>query len=76
VLVTVTEVLKSVKYVPVPILFVHSGAACNDAAIIVYTTEYRLLMGLHRMSKKCTVKLQGLNLCCSTRKIVCCSIVL
>jgi len=62
VLVTVTEVLKSVKYVPVPVLFVHSGAARNDAAIIVYTTEYRLLMVLHRMSKNCIDKLQGVNL--------------
>jgi hypothetical protein len=73
VLVTVTEVL---KYVPVPILFIHSGAACKDAAIIVYTSEYRLLMGLHRMSKICTDKLQGVNVCCSTRKIACCSMVL
>lgn len=76
VLVTVTEVLKSVKYVPVPILFVHSGAARNDAAIIVYTIEYRLLMVLHRMSKNCIDKLQGVNLWCSTKKIVYCSIVL
>jgi len=54
VLVIVTEVLRSVKYVPVPILFIHSGAVCNDAAIIVYTTEYRLLIVFNRMSKKCT----------------------
>ena len=64
--------MKPLKYVPVPISFVHSGAARNDAAIIVYTTEYRLLVVLHRMSKNCTDKLQGVNLWCSTRKTVCC----
>ena len=80
VLVTVTEVLKSVKYVSVPTLFIHNGAACDDSAIIVYTTEYRLLMVFYRMNKKCTDKLQGVNLCCSSRNGVvwtetCCSIV-
>jgi len=28
---------------PFPILFVHSGATCNDAAIVVYTVACRLL---------------------------------